>query len=276
MLSSLSVSLPARLHTAIAAPRRLHRKRLATANQRPAADVNAPRSGQSRCLGNLKGAAGPRPPPPLLEGPSPLLSRSVPFLLFCLTSSLICTLSPRLPFVSPPLSLAWGSPPLFTCRPLPVPLWTPQVPFILLLFAPSLSDYRELPSPPPLLSSPPTLTPTSLAASAFSPSPQPPSPTQASPLRESRMTGGRLRPVAPAGGGRWAGEGRFQPFPGPGGGGRPRRIRSSCATGQTRADAEMRTPRRASCAPPAPRGPPASGPPSGPGNLSPANCLLGR
>lgn len=104
MLSSLSVSLPARLHTAIAAPRRLHRKRLATANQRPAADVNAPRSGQSRCLGNLKGAAGPRPPPLLLEGPSPLLSRSVPFLLFCLTSSLICTLSPRLPFVSPPLS----------------------------------------------------------------------------------------------------------------------------------------------------------------------------
>lgn len=183
---------------------------------------------------------------------------------------------PHACLLSLPHSLAWGSPPLFTCRPLPVPLWTPQVPFILLLFAPSLSDYRELPSPPPLLSSPPTLTPTSLAASAFSPSPQPPSPTQASPLRESRMTGGRLRPVAPAGGGRWAGEGRFQPFPGPGGGGRPRRIRSSCATGQTRADAEMRTPRRASCAPPAPRGPPASGPPSGPGNLSPANCLLGR
>lgn len=43
------------------------------ANQCPAADVNAPRSGQSRRLGNLKGAAAPGPPPPLVEGPSPLL-----------------------------------------------------------------------------------------------------------------------------------------------------------------------------------------------------------
>lgn len=115
-----------------------------------------------------------------------------------------------------PLSLTQGFPPLFTCLPLPVPFWAPQVPFILPSALPLCVAVSSL-----LSSLLPTLAPTSPAASAFSPSLQPPPPTQADPRGASRMTGGRLRPVAPAGGGRGAGEGRFLPFPGPTGGGGP-------------------------------------------------------
>lgn len=88
-------------------------------------------------------------------------------------------------------------------------------------------------SPPLLLPSSllSTLTPASLAASAFSLFSLRPPPTLAGPRGASQMTGGRLRPVVPLGGGRGAPAG----IPAVS---RPSGVGGSCAAGRARADAQ--------------------------------------
>lgn len=222
---------------------------------------------------------------PFSKDPGPTspsnLTLSAPFHL---TSSSFLY-SPLLTHVSSPFpTLARRFPPvhlsLLTC----LPLWMPQVPCSLpsalhalsarlsgAPFSPRLlsSPHSRYDRPHPFLPHPrPFLPPTPHPLSTLSP-PQP-----AMGVSDDRWA---TPPRGPAGGGRGAGRGDSCLFQAPRRR-RPPQICGSCTAGPSAGGCPgcARPPDGASCAPPGPRGPPSSGRPSGPGNLSPARCLLGR
>lgn len=145
----------------------------------------------------------------------------------------------RLPLVFSSLSLARGFPPLFTCRPLPVPVWMPQVLFFL--SAALLSLFARLwaaPLSPPLLSSPHPHSHLPRRLRLFSlpstPAPNPGRPTWG--VSDDRWA---TPPRSPG----WRGtRGRGGGIPAASKPRRRRRIRCSCARGRARADPGMRTP----------------------------------
>ena len=164
----------------------------------------------------------------------------VPLLLF-FPSCLVPRPQPssRLPLVFSSLSLARGFPPLYTCRPLPVPVWTPQVLFSLSAALRSLSAWLwAAPLSPPLLSSPHPHSHLPRRLRLFSlpstPAPHPGRPTWG--VSDDRWA------TPPRGPGRRGTRGRGGGIPAASKPRRRWRIRGSCTRGRARADPGMRTP----------------------------------